>query len=305
MLKRMDRLLLTVFILVLLFSRYGEAEANSKVRLVDDLGKVIVIEKEPQRIISLAPSITEVLYELNLEERIVGVTDFCDYPTEAKSKTKVGANNLESIIALNPDLVIAGGIVPKDTIRRLEDLGITIVGFNPTNIEETITVIDKIAKLTGESSRGREVTERLRAELNYITKKVERVVSTEGSVKVFYEVWKNPLYTVGQTTFINDLIEKAGGYNIGTKADGAWPQYSMEQLLVENPDVYIATYDSWKERMTPAKIKARANYQHIKAIKDDRVYIFDADIINRPGPRIIKALRLFVQAIHPEIDLGN
>jgi len=305
MLTRLNRLLLIVFILVLLFSKYGQVEASSKVKLVDDLGKIVVIERKPQRIISLAPSITEMLYELNLEDRIVGVTDFCDYPARAKSKDKVGVDNVESIIALEPDLVLAGGIVPKDTIKSLEGLGITVAGFNPDNIEETISVIAKIAKLTAKSKRGREVTDRLTAEYNSIIKKVKRAVKQEDEVKVFYEVWNDPLYTVGEDTFINDLIKQAGGYNIGTKAQGTWPQYSMEQLLAENPDVYIATYDSWKERLTPAKIKARSNYQYIKAIKKGRVYIFDANIINRPGPRIIKALKLFVQAIHPEINLEN
>jgi len=305
MFKQADRLLLVALMLVLIFSGYGEVKANVEVKLLDDLGKEILIQREPQRIISLAPSITEILYELNLEERVVGVTEFCDYPARAKSKSKVDVKNLESIIALNPDLVLAGGIVPKSTIKSLEDLGITVVGFNPNSIEETITVIAKIAKLTGKKDRGRELTGRLTAELHSIRSKVERAVNDKDVVKVFYEVWKEPLYTVGKNTFINDLIEQAGGYNIGTKATGSWPQYSIEQLLAENPDVYIATYDSWKERLTSTKIKARTNYQYIKAIRDDRVYIFDANIINRPGPRIIKALKLFVQAIHPEIDLEN
>lgn len=294
-----------LIILLLLFSSVsGQAAVDYPVTVTDDLGRQVTITQKPERIVSLAPSVTEILYELDLENKLVGVTKFCNYPPQAQKKKKVSSKNIESIIAQEPDLVIAAGIVPQKVIQRLQDLKIKVVGYKANSIQESITIIKKIAKISGSEKKGAELGQRMESELANIKEKVQQRLTAKGEPPtVFYEVWKKPLRTTSNNTFINDLITTAGGQNIAVDAKGDWPQYSLEQLLTNNPDVYIATAGSWKNEVTAAKIKARPNYSQLKAVKNDRVYVFNADIINRPGPRLIEGLKLFVKAIHPQIKL--
>ena len=296
-----------LIILLLLFSSVsGQAAVDYPVTVTDDLGRQVTITQKPERIVSLAPSVTEILYELDLENKLVGVTKFCNYPPQAQKKKKVSSKNIESIIAQEPDLVIAAGIVPQKVIQRLQDLKIKVVGYKANSIQESITIIKKIAKISGSEKKGAELGQRMESELANIKEKVQQRLTAKGEPPtVFYEVWKKPLRTTSNNTFINDLITTAGGQNIAVDAKGDWPQYSLEQLLTNNPDVYIATAGSWKNEVTAAKIKARPNYSQLKAVKNDRVYVFNADIINRPGPRLIKGLKLFVKAIHPQANLAD
>ena len=303
--KRLYQLMI-VTLLLLAINFVGHAADDYPVTVTDDLGRQVTITHQPERIVSLAPSVTETLYELNLEDKIVGVTKFCNYPSQAQEKEKVSSENIESIIAQKPDVVIAAGIVPQKVIQRLQDLNIKIVGYKANSISEAITIIEKIARISGSQNRGTEVVKQMKAELAALRKKVQqRLAARDEKPTVFYEVWKKPLRTASSNTFINDLITTAGGKNIAAEAKGNWPQYSLEQLLIKNPAVYIATTGSWKNKVTAAKIKKRPNYRELNAIKNDRVYVFNADIINRPGPRLIKGLKLFVKAIHPQVNLAD
>ncbi len=300
--KKLSRVIITALVVLVLVSNIGQAQ---DIKVVDDLNREVTIKESPARIVSLAPNITEILYALGLEDKIVGVTNFCDYPLAAKDKPKVGTKNVESIIATSPDVVIAANIIPEEIINRLGELDIPVIGFDPKNIEETIATIGRIGEATGADKRAKLVMDRLESELKELKTKVAKAVTKKGRLKVFYEVWKEPLITAGANTFIDNLISAAGGRNIGREATGLWPQYSLEQLLIENPAVYIASSDSWKKSVIVDQIKKREIYQDIKAIKDDRIYIVDANIINRPGPRIIESLKMFIKSIHPEIQLEN
>ena len=303
--KKIYQLLIVIgLLLIITFS--GQAANDYPMRVTDDLNRELTIKDEPQRIVSLAPSVTEILYKLNLEDKIVGVTKFCNYPPQAQSKTKISAKNVESIITQEPDLVIAAGIISKKVIQRLHDLNIKIVGYQSTSINETMNTIKQIAKISGRKNKGQKLTTQMRMELRKIKSKVEQQLKKEGErATVFYEIWRQPLRTVGSGTFINDLITTAGGKNIAASTQGNWPQYSLEQLLLKNPEVYIATTGSWKDKVTADKIKERPNYKQLQAVKNDRVYVFNADIINRPGPRLIKGLKLFVESIYPQIRLAD
>ena len=291
--------------LLLIISLSGQAYSSYPRKIRDDLNREVIINNRPRRIVSLAPNITEIIYKLEAESRLVGVTKFCNYPQEAKEKNKVSVKNIESIIAQKPDLVLAAGIVSKKVINRLEDLGVKIVGYNPQSIEETIVTIEEIAKAIGVEDKGQQLAQKMRKELAVIKSKVEQRLVDKKRPTVFYEVWRQPLKTVGDNTFINDLIVTAGGKNIASSAQGSWPQYNLEKLLSKAPDVYLATTGSWKEKLKVKKIKSRPNYQQLKAVKTDKVFVFNSDLINRPGPRIIEALKLFVKAIHPQIRLAD
>ncbi|WP_027339291.1 ABC transporter substrate-binding protein [Halonatronum saccharophilum] len=303
MLKRITKVSTVTLILVIVLALNVEASDEFPISIVDDLGREVVINSKAERVVSLAPNITEILYALGVEDRIVGVSEVCDYPEGVEEKARVSHNSLESILAQEPDVVIGAGITPKEVINSLEDLGVYVLGFAPESIDQTLGSIERIGVAIGDRQRANELSSQLQKEFKEISSKVEEVVDVEGRVKVFYEVWEDPLYTAGDNTYIDDLIVRAGGENIGAKAQGPWPQYSKEMLLIEDPQVYIATYESSIKGTSVGAIKARKNYSEISAIKDGRIYIFDPNIINRSGPRVIEALRLFVEAIHPQINL--
>lgn len=274
------------------------------VAIVDDFDREITMEEKPERIISLAPSMTELLFALGLEDEVVGVTTLVDYPEKAMLKEKIGTivePSVEKIISLKPDLVLAAAINKEETIIQLRQLGIKIAGFNPHNIKESIELIKRIGRITGQQETARVITTELTDSLTQIEQLVAKELQDRQRPKVFYEIWNNPLYTAGSDTFIDDIINMAGGINIGSKAVGAWPQYSLEMLILEDPDVYIASPHSSSQTITVETIKNRDNYQGIKAVRNGRVYIVDQDVVSRPSPRIIDALMEFVRAILPEV----
>lgn len=293
-----------LFLLAVLFVPGLVLAGEFPVTIIDDFDIEITMEKKPERIVSLAPSMTELLFALGLEDELVGVTTLADYPAEAVFKEKIGTivePSIEKIISLKPDLVLAAAINKKETVIQLRCLGIKVAGFDPHNINDSIELIKKVGKITGQQETAWSITDELTNSLIQIEQLVTEELQDRQRPKVFYEIWSNPLYTAGNDTFIDDIINMAGGINIGNKANGAWPQYSLEMLILEDPDIYIASPHSSSQIVTVEKIKNRDNYQGIKAIRNDRVYIVDQDIVSRPSPRIIDALMEFVRAILPEV----
>jgi iron complex transport system substrate-binding protein len=294
---------LSILMLLVVFSfTLPIAASNFPVTVVDDLGKEVEMEQEPQRIISMAPSITEMLFSIGLGDRIVGVTTYADYPKAATQKTKIGSvtePNIEKIISLKPDLVLAAGINKKPTIKKLKKLGIKVGGFSPGTIKATVDVISKVGRLTGLDQNARQIAASMSVKVNEIKELVNSKLADDSRPKVFFEIWSDPLITAGKGTFVNDLIRIAGGENIGAKAQGSWPQYNMETLLIKNPDVYITTPHSAPSKVTVKSLRNRENYESINAIKNNRVSVINQDLVSRPSPRIIQGLKLFVKAIFP------
>ncbi len=304
MLMRRNRIMLLAILFLLLISFSVGAEGSFPVEVTDDLERQIMIKQQPERIISLAPSHTETLFALDLEERIVGVTDYANYPQEAQEKASVGSirePNVERIVELKPDLVLAAAVTPKTVVEKLTQLDITVVGLAPNTVTEIIEDISLIGKLTGQVEEGRKLTVNLQKRKKEVGETVEENVTSEEQPEVFYEVWKQPLRTAGSGTFIDNLIQLAGGVNIAHDAQQQWPQYSFEQLLADNPDVYLSTPHSWKSEVTVETIKQRENFQQLKAIEEERIYILSQDIVNRAGPRIIDALEKIAAALHPKL----
>lgn len=299
--KLFTGLLLLLLVLVLVFPVLA---VDFPLTVEDDLGYKITMDKKPERIISLAPSNTEILFALGLDEEIVGVTTYANYPEAALSKEKIGTiyePNIEKIYSLKPDLVLAAGINKLESIERLKELDLKVAGFNPRTVNDIFITLKKIGKLTGKSDTAREIVTDMYIQMSEIQDLVDKVLKDKPRPKVFYEIWNDPLYTAGKGTFIDDVITLAGGINIGRKAHGAWPQYSMEKLLIENPDVYVSSPHSAPHQVAPESVKSRENFKNLKAIKNNRVYVIDTDIINRPSPRIIEGLKQFVKAIFPEL----
>ncbi len=290
--------------LILIFVISGLALADFPVTVTDDLNHKVCLEKKPARIISLAPANTELLFALGLDTEIVGVTTYANYPEKALEKEKIGTvhePNIEKIVSLEPELILSNAVNKLETVKRLRELGYNVVGFNARTVDEAILVIKKAAKLTGREEKGREIVTEMYLQLAEIKNLVDDKLKEGNRPRVFYEIWNDPLYTAGKNTFINDTIHIAGGINIGAEARGQWPQYSLEKLLIENPDIYVTSPHSAPHKVSVESVKNRNNYQNINAIKNDRIYIIDQDIVTRPSPRIIEGVKEMTKALFPDL----
>lgn len=263
----------------------------------DDFGKTVSFETAPHRIISLAPSHTEILFALGIGDRVIGVTAFDDYPEEVLNIEVIGdfnGINLERIIELEPNLVINYGEGNQEENQRLEEAGIKVVGFLPESIEQIYSTIERIGALTGVDESAQQLVNNLSIREEAALSKVKDAQK----VSVFYEIWHEPLMAAGPGSFLDQLINLAGGENIAFDADSPYPNYDMEQLVERNPKVYLTSND-FPEK-TVESIKTRSGYENLDAVVNDRVYILDGNIMSRPGPRIIDALEILVEAIHPD-----
>lgn len=266
------------------------------VQVVDDAGKTVKLTKKPTKIVSLSPGNTEILFALGLDKQIVGVTEFDDYPAKAKTKSKIGGfstPNVEKIISLKPNLVVATGGIQAPISQRLKKAGIVIFTADAKNLNGVLTDIVKLGKLTGRQDQADKLVDKLKARL----KKVEAKVSGATNKKVFFEIYGQPLSTAGAGTFVNDLIKKAGGINVAATQKQRYPQYSLEQLVKDDPDAYFAASGSMAK---PEDINQRPGYDGLTVVKDGKVYVVDENLFLRPGPRLVDGLELMAAKLYPD-----
>ncbi|MDA8233510.1 MAG: cobalamin-binding protein [Clostridia bacterium] len=305
----MKRILLAVMTLLLLTvvvgcSQSKETDIPAKegfpLKITDATKNEVVIEAKPKRIVSLTPSNTEILFALGLEKEIVGVTTWCDYPAKAKEKEKIGdlTTNVEKVVALQPDLVVATASMNDQAIGALRKLGVTVLAVEPQNVREVTDAVQLIAKATGKETKGQEVVKGMQDILAQVEKKLSQLTA-EQKVKVFIEVGYEPLFTAGKGSFVDDLVRSAGGINVASEVK-AYQQYSLEQLLTVNPQVILATdYYYLKENQ---KVEKRADWKNIEAVKQGRVIgNLDANLLTRPGPRSAEAVKAIAQALYPDL----
>ena len=265
---------------------------------VDDAGHRIYLAKPPARIVSLAPSITEMLFALGLDEQVVGVTEFCDYPAAAKSKTKVGYANpsVEAIITLRPELVLA----PRDFLRpdlqmKLEQLKIPVFVLDAHTLEDIPLQIHTLGQMFEKVSAANAVTQLMRQRIAEIRHTVEHLPAK----RVLYVLNSQPLITVGPGSFIHQMIGSAGGMNIATQASEAYPRLSMETVLKEDPEVLI--FPSGDVETVPRSEQQQwRRWASLSAVKQQRFHEVSSSLLNRPGPRVVDGLEQLARAIHPE-----
>ena len=289
---------------ILIIMLLGTIPAPQENIIRDDLGTLFSLTSPPpQRIVSLAPNITEILFALGLGDRIVGVTRFCDFPAEAQKKEKIGGMvdlNLEKIELLHPDLIVAFrgnplGVLNK--LRRLQfpvfvlDLGNQVNGLFPT--------IDKIGRVTRTEDAAHSLTSRLRERQRVILSALTGISTTP---KVFLSVSGQGLWTCGEGSYLSDLLAQAGGINIAGGIKRRWLQLNREQLIHENPDVIIIMAKD-KLRFSGAEESFRSDprLKDIRAIRNADIHWLDENIAGRFGPRIISALAEVARILHPEI----
>jgi len=269
-------------------------------RINDDLGNEITFYEPPKRIISLAPSNTEILFSLGLNKEIIGVTEYCDYPDDAKKKEKVGGYsnpNLEKIYSLKPDFVFGIRGNPKETLINLKKLNINVLAFDPKNVDELFDLILKIGKVLDKREETNNLVREMKEKKDSIIKESEKLKKK----KVYLEIWNNPYMSVGENTYLNNLIEEVGGINIAKKAKGDWPILSQEFIITENPEVIIIAYMG----QNIEEILNRPGWENIDAVKNKRIYYINPDLIFRLGPRIIEGMEELFNLIHKDELFNN
>ncbi|TSA54077.1 MAG: cobalamin-binding protein [Dehalococcoidia bacterium] len=274
------------------------------ITVTDDLGRKVTINRLPQRIISLAPSNTEILFALGLDDRIIGVTDYCDYPDAAKRKTRVAGYStpdLEKLVSLQPDLVVAESIQEKTVLPALERLGMTVYVTEATTIDTILNDISILGKITGKTAKASRVLDTMNSKINSIVSKTQNLSSAQ-RLKVLYVNWHDPIWTMGRNTYIDDVIIKAGGINIYAADFEKSRAVSLESVVAKNPQVIFISGMGTTGDVVYKGIKDEVRLYTVDAALNNRIYkISDANLIERPGPRIVDGLVEVARMIHPEI----
>ncbi len=267
---------------------------------IDQLGRTVMLPSRPQRVVSLAPGITEIIYALKCERYLKGVTLYSDYPPAARHLPRVGsyvALDLEKIVALKPDLCIAvkdGN--PKRIIDRLDALSIPVYAVNPKNLDAVMDSINEIGSILGAAESGALIVAQMRARIRAVKKNVKL---TGHNPRIFFQIGTAPIVSVGTDTYIHELIVLAGGINL-TAGNVPYPRYSREQVIALSPDVIIITAMT-KDRLVDQVLADWQTWPQIPAVRHGRIFIEDPDLFDRPSPRLIDGLEALARRIHPDL----
>jgi len=244
------------------------------------------------RIISLTPATTEILFELGLDKEIVGVSSYCTWPDKARNKEKVGSfsnPNIEKIIMLKPDLVILTGMEQEYIKDILSSLKIRYINVDPANLSELISSIEELGSVTGANFKAKALADSIRFVISRL-KRFNSNISVPEKPKIYMEIWHDPIMCPGKNSFVDDMIEAAGGINITADLNRSYSRIDPEQVILRDPDMIILAYmkpDDWVEKT----FVKRLGWEDVSAIKKRRVYTdINPDIILRPGPRVAKGL---------------
>ncbi len=274
--------------------------------ITDGAGRKVTIARQPARIISLAPSVTEILFAIGQGAKVVAVDDFSDYPAEVKNLPKIGGfkPNFEQIVAKEPDLVLAaGGLLAPENLKQLEDLKLTVVeiGAVTTTMDSIMADITLAGRVTGAPEQAKSVTDAMRKRLDDLTAKGKSLAAVSAPT-VYWELDATDAskpYTVGPGNFINDIITLAGGKNAFAKATLPYAQISGEQVIAAAPSVIILSDAAYG--VTVESVKARKGWNVIDAVKQNRVFPIDDNLVSRPGPRVLDGLEAAMKLIHSDI----
>jgi iron complex transport system substrate-binding protein len=268
--------------------------------VTDEIGRSVTITPRPQRIVSLAPGITETLYVLSLDDKIVGVTTFCDWPASARKKPKIGGfinPSIEKIVSLKPDLIIATADGnKKDTVQQLERLGLPVYVISPSNIDGFLRSILNIGKITNREKNAEKLVEKFQKRLNNVTAQIRH----KNKPRVFFQLGLEPVFTVGRGTLINEIIERAGGINVAGLDIAHYPVYSAEGIMGASPEIIIFAPMVNDKNFAAVKIFWQ-KFGELPAVKNNKIYPIDADLINRASPRIFDAIEIMALIFHPDI----
>jgi iron complex transport system substrate-binding protein len=266
--------------------------------LKDELGRRVTLPDNPQRVVCLAPSLTETVYALGLGAVVVGVTDFTDYPPEAQTKPSVGGltdASLERIISLRPDLVLAmKELNRQETVEELEHIGIPVYVVDPQGLQGIMASIQHLGDALNRTSDARRLLKRLEEQRVAVNARVKGLPR----LKVLVVIWYDPVITAGSKSFLNDVISAAGAQSITADMDQAWPQISMEEVLRRSPD-FVLLVRGAHGGITGEELKTHAGWDQLKAVRDNHV-IYMGERLFRPSPVVFDALEQLAKQLHPE-----
>lgn len=264
--------------------------------LVDDGGRSVQIGAPPRRIVAFAPSITEILFSIGAGSRVVATDSFSDFPAAAQKLPKLGGTvdaNYERLVALDPDLVLT---VSGQHVEKMEDLGLTVFVVQPETFEDVFAAIETIGRVTGAVEGAQRTVAAMRRRVAAVRRALAGLPD-ERRPRVFYEVWYDPIFTVGPGAFIHDVIEEAGGRNVFRDAGTAWPSVGLEAVVARDPEVIITPFPESHEQLSAGK---RAGWERVSAVRAGRIMLIDQNLISRPGPRLVDALEQIARYLHPD-----
>jgi ABC-type Fe3+-hydroxamate transport system substrate-binding protein len=265
--------------------------------VIDEAGRHVVLPNKIDRIVSLAPNLTEIVFAVGAGDRLVGRTSYCDYPPQAKSVTEIGDTmhpSIERIIALKPQVVLVSTASQLESFtKQLDDQKIAVYVTNPKNLDEIFLSIERLGELFGTSETAR----KLATELRNRTQTVAAAVASAKPVRVFYQVSDQPLYTIGRDAYLTDLIKRAGGVSVTADVPTAFPRYSDEAALASKPEAIILPSGG---AMGNANSSFASALKNSPAVLNNRVYKINDDHLSRPGPRLVDGLEELARALHPE-----
>ena len=291
-------------------------QQTGQITIVDDQGTETVLPAVPQRIVSLAPSVTPILYEIGVGDKVVGLTEYDDYPYnftawfEAGNMTKVGGfstPSMEAIASVNPDIIFTTNI-NEASIPNMRELGYKVVVVGPTSIEGIYSTINLIGKATGAEASAASLVDSLKTQISNVESKIASAQITDKPT-VYYEVWydSSGVMSAGAASWINDVISKAGGINIFADETQEYPTTSSEVIVQKNPDVVLLPtgmgtgtpfYGSVDE------VKARPGWSAIDGIKNDRLYVIDQDLFSEPGMRVADQVEIVAKCLYPQLFIS-
>lgn len=298
------KFLLILFLLIFLAcqtSPQNNSPTTTNEQVVtDEIGRQVKVPKNPQRIISLAPSITEMLFALELGEKVVGVTSYCNYPEVATKIPKVSDTlhpNLEMIISLKPDLVLVTTASQLEQFTaKMSELGIAVFVIKSDSVKAVLSSIELLGKITNKEQIAKNLIDSLNARLE----KVKQQHSNQtAKPKVFFIVGTEPLITVGRKAFVTDVINLAGGQSISEDVETEWPAYSIETAISRAPEIILSP-GSHSTENEPSKLTLPKGLEITPAARSGKIYKIDGDLLLRPGPRIIDGLEQIAKLLYPE-----
>lgn len=266
----------------------------------DQVGRPVAVPENPVRVVSLAPSITEIVFALGEGKRLAGVTDHCDFPPEALGLPRIGSYvhpDLERIVALKPDFCIGtrdGN--PRELVDRLTGLGIPVYVVNPKDLRTAVETVVEMGRLLGADGKALELAADMRNRIDTVKHTVSRATHRPG---VFFQIGVVPIVAVGTNTFIHELIETAGGSNL-TRGPTAYPRYSREQVLALGPEILVITSMTRGQDFEQVKEEWK-RWDGVPAVRNGRLHVVDSNLFDRPTPRLVQGLEILARIIHPDL----
>ncbi|MCF8030923.1 MAG: cobalamin-binding protein [Desulfohalobiaceae bacterium] len=294
--KAVGRTLLLACCVLLLASA---SNIHAAKKLTDQTGRQIRVPDSPQRVVSLAPSLTECVFALQREDRLAGVSANSDHPPAATELPNLGtyvAPDLERIISLEPDLCLAtrdGN--PVSLVRRLEELGIPVFALDPRDLDQVFDSLRLLGRVLEAERKAEELVRDLKQRIERVQK---RVAKTEHRPRVFYQIGASPIVSAGSDTFIHELIRMAGGSNLAA-GPKQYPRYSREEVLVLDPEVIIVSSMTGNRELTHKVRRMWSEFPGIEAVRSGRIHAVDADCLNRASPRLVRGLEILAHLLHP------